>query len=150
MSSTGITFWKWILNLPNYLERDDHRTGTNSQLIRDVPADSSPGGHTRAAPQHPMPAWIWSTLDRSPPEGSTAKLTLDVPIRVPHSSVHHFFLSDRQSLSLRSHLPAWHVALFHLLKYVFPVSCPALPEPQSSNHRIIGTCISGKEPHGLL
>ena len=77
MSSTGKTFWKWILNLPNYLERDDHQTSTNSQLIRDVSADPAHGGHTWAAPRHPPTApGIWSSSISTAPVASAAKPTV--------------------------------------------------------------------------
>lgn len=153
MSSTGKTFWRWILNLPNCLERDDHQTGTDSQLIRDVPTDPAHGGHIGAAPQHPSPApGIWSASDRFLLH--LWRVQLNPQFRRAHKSARHqcsSLLSSDCSKS-RPKAPPLSTACCSVSppKVLLPSCGPALPASQISNNRIIGMWVGGKEPQGLL
>lgn len=143
-------FGNGSFNLPNCLERDDHQTGTDSQLIRDVPTDPAHGGHIGAAPQHPSPApGIWSASDRFLLH--LWGVQLNPQFRRAHKSARYqcsSLLSSDCSKS-RPKVPPLSMACCSVSppKVLLPSCGPALPASQISNNRIIGMWVGGK---GLL
>lgn len=73
-SSTGKPFWKWILDLPNYLGRADHWFSAHERR----PFRPCPWGSQLDCAMTPTAApGVWSSSERSPaPVGDAAKPTV--------------------------------------------------------------------------